>query len=229
MNPDRCISPGRAVRWCAFIVAIGAVLNTVATYALVAARCKLTPVRWIIAESPWSGLELKGLGRRRLLLEGYGTRGFLVPPGWVVSDEAPLPHWYTLPEEPARRVLTIAAVDLYGWPAPSLRCSTGDVFRGELRGAIRLADRRRSQRHNFVGYDAWSHYLVPYNVILMGFAANTLFYGTIGTSLLCAWRTLRRCHVRRRAHRGLCGACGYHVMDLQVCPECGKPMSHSSE
>ncbi len=51
-----------------------------------------------------------------------------------------------------------------------------------------------------------------------GFALNTLLFGTAaGGAMLAvgsAWR-------RRRRRRGLCVRCGYDVVGLAVCPECG--------
>ena len=211
----------RLIKYLGISLAAGIVINTFVAYILIIVRSQLAPLRWVDVEAPWRGLELAGFGRRRLLLVGHGSGGVLLQPGWGVSERSPMPRWYRLPAPPTRRMLAVAAVDLYGWPAPTLTYGTNDISRAEIWGAIRLLDTRRSTRHYFVGSDAWSQYLLPYRVVLGGFVLNTLFYGSLCAALICVADMLVRLRRRRRLHAGLCDNCSYNVTGLDVCPECG--------
>lgn len=63
---------------------------------------------------------------------------------------------------------------------------------------------------------------LPLTPVWWGLALNTIVYALAlheGVSII---RTVRK---RRRARRGLCGACGYPSRDrATVCPECGAPV-----
>lgn len=69
-------------------------------------------------------------------------------------------------------------------------------------------------------------YVYPLIPLSLGFAVNTMFYGSLAWFFLFGVTTLRR---RRRIRRNLCLSCGYSlagavaVNNTITCPECGKP------
>ena len=106
-------------------------------------------------------------------------------------------------------------VDTFGWPARSIRrASAGYTSTGRLTTVEGWE----------VGFDVWPSHPMP-----IGFVANTLLYGAVLSTPVCAWcapRTIRRWH---RCRRGLCIQCAYPVADLdKPCPECGKPSTSSA-
>jgi hypothetical protein len=62
--------------------------------------------------------------------------------------------------------------------------------------------------------------ILPVFIRWSGFLINTLFYAALAWCVLTARRVLRR-RIRRWA--GWCVECGYHVRDLERCPECAAP------
>lgn len=61
---------------------------------------------------------------------------------------------------------------------------------------------------------------LPIRPIWQGFLINTLLYACLGYASLWTYRMLLR---RHRAKRSLCMACGYSVVGLSICSECGTP------
>ena len=65
---------------------------------------------------------------------------------------------------------------------------------------------------------------MPSRPLLLGFAADTMFYGGLLAMVWYSPGTFRRWHRRRK---GLCVHCAYPIADpASPCSECGKP--HSS-
>jgi hypothetical protein len=70
--------------------------------------------------------------------------------------------------------------------------------------------------------DPGRHWLMlPYGVMPLGFAVNTVAYGGLLLLAAFAWRAIVHRRSRRLA-RGLCPRCKYAIADLPTCPECGE-------
>jgi len=65
---------------------------------------------------------------------------------------------------------------------------------------------------------------IPTRIIPLGFAVNTLFYGSLITLVVWVWARLRR---RYRVSEGCCTACGYDLRGAahERCPECGASLT----
>ena len=105
----------------------------------------------------------------------------------------------------------------FGWPTASLyfdvTLNSSLKSRKQVFGGWELRDGLQ-----FLG----SGRVLPYRVIPIGFAANTLLYAAILWSLICG-RTTRRRLIRNR--RSLCSACGYPIGESPVCTECGRALA----
>jgi hypothetical protein len=121
--------------------------------------------------------------------------------------------------------------DQCGQPRPDwhlARVSAGLPF-AMMVGEWRDADSRDAiptipAIHN-IGYR-----LYPKRVLWLGLTANVAVYGLLTLGLTtCIANVLGfvRAVIRDRHH--LCRSCGYEVLDLPLCPECGLPVRAASE
>ena len=62
---------------------------------------------------------------------------------------------------------------------------------------------------------------IPLRPLPLGLLVSTLAWSPVGFALLVGAGHLR---TRSRKRRGLCTACGYNIVGVTRCPECGVPV-----
>ena len=62
---------------------------------------------------------------------------------------------------------------------------------------------------------------IPLRPLPLGLLVSTLSWSPVGFALIFGVRQLR---TRSRKRRGLCTACGYAIVGVARCPECGVPV-----
>ncbi len=137
-------------------------------------------------------------------------------------------HWFLTMERPSAPdshvffgVMYLVIAHRAGWPALALECDRSGAWTGEEHPW------QKQWRHGLIP-PVFAHALsgrgdgsnpIPLRPIWPGFALNTLLYGAACWTLVSGPCTLRRW---RRVRRGSCLACGYPVVGLGRCPECGR-------
>lgn len=111
-------------------------------------------------------------------------------------------------------------VEDYGWPLRSWsvwhHMSSGGRWR--LVAGVPLSSLGKRPGAVAALSPQWAAPVVPRPLYLAG---NAGFFGVLAWSGSWAYRTWRG---RKRAQKGLCGACGYGPVEgASRCPECGKP------
>lgn len=176
---------------------------------------------WITRETlgqpgGWVALPMEGLRgdnpERAAMV--FGKDGWIHPMAWA-TFAAPAPT------DPARG-LTQAILEEIGWPCTA--------FRGGV--SIRIADQTRPkaeaiERHGailaddaeFLGQGPWSNArVIPLRPAPVGFAVNTIVFGSVAAAIVA----IRRRFVRTgRRQRGECPACGHPLAGASRCVECG--------
>jgi hypothetical protein len=105
----------------------------------------------------------------------------------------------------------------YGWPFRSLRRMDQPHLAGRCGNGVTDEDRRRSdQLYKALVTDTDKRVHVAWRGALL----NTVVYSSVFGVLACAPLVLGR---RPQGKPGHCMRCGYQVLDLKICPECGTP------
>lgn len=143
------------------------------------------------------------------------------PPWWSAANERPVI------DDPERPDMTNKFVEAaYGWPLVALRYEyhyrhmrvgfSGNLFFLEsVEGGIVL-----SETQNLAHPNDWRpvFHALPYHIIPLNFAINTLLY-----ALLIALLWFGPLHLRHRwrLHRSRCPRCAYPIGESPICTECG--------
>ncbi len=125
------------------------------------------------------------------------------------------PRWVRLP--PDEQALATVA---YGWPAPAVMYWTeSPVYQRSRRSAaLRLPTWKETSI--FPGMSRSRTILLPVIPIPLGLAVNSLFFGAFWW---CVIRGVKQAARALKRRRGRCTRCGYDVIGLDRCPECGDP------
>lgn len=132
----------------------------------------------------------------------------------VERREPDSPRWGAT----ALRDRRLVKVEAFGWPFRAMKVTFES-------SSIDLPLRTRPRLGGFeIDVDDWSNLnadssrTLPLHPIGAGLAANALLFGLVIFCLVAAPRALRRWF---RARRGRCTGCGYLLVGLARCPECG--------
>lgn len=145
----------------------------------------------------------------------------LPPPWWSKANARPVI------DDPERPDMTNKYVEAaYGWPLVALKYEyhyrhmrvgfSGNLYYLEsVEGGIVLSEMENLRHPN-----DWRpvFHALPYHIIALHFAINTVLY-----ALLIALLWFGPIHLRRRwrLHRGRCPKCAYPIGESPVCTECG--------
>jgi hypothetical protein len=171
-----------------------------------------------------------------------GVRGYEF---WSDAAPGPLEAWLPGPWEPeSLRTRVSARVLQVGWP---LACLQGEELVEQVRvemdfaawtatvpmwdlglppehmeSRAALLEARLPSRGGSSAFIAYPPLVptpyLPVRPLALGFTINSLLYASLAAALLGAAGAVR---VLWRRHRGRCGCCGYAVLGLATCPECG--------
>lgn len=209
------------------LLAFAAAAQVGVAYGLVFAR------QWEIVDDPWP---------QELLMDGWPGP---VPPRWKQSPEGIVVHpqrlfsnrtvaweWESLH---GRVDLTTLEMNTWrmGWPVRSLAAYRHLRILPNARQTTELVKWRAGW------LQAWMNGHVqrpakpgdpprvwPMYPIWSGLVLNTLIFAAVPAGVWWVGRQAKRAWRRRR---GLCTRCGYELVGLAMCPECGVPCSQSDK
>jgi hypothetical protein len=144
------------------------------------------------------------------------------------SEASLIPAWsrrLSTPDDDPERTLRVAFAVESGWPARALGAEVAFFLKypasvSSHSAALLWSDADADPR-------TWPFRVIPLRILWPGFVANTLCW----VALIVVYRVvveLTRFFVGRRRAGGRCAGCGYLVLDLASCPECGSPATPSS-
>jgi hypothetical protein len=187
----------------------------------------------------WSGALLSDPNSSRMQILKHRAWEIRPPAGWPEAPESEMrvswlmmeiriqDHDNALPLDRSRVQGYRLFSRLYGFPSRCLRATSAHVY--QVNGPIIRIPLTTIER----GIDSSSTQqdlrAIALNPIPFGLATNTGIYGAIAFVLRLLWTSIRSATRRRRAARNRCSSCGYPVINLDICPECGTPVACGSD
>lgn len=170
--------------------------------------------RWEVRQTTSFGVGVVVAVRGRVTAERPMPIG--LAPSWSRTREAPAPHDQT----PFGFVADMAS----GWP---MRCLSSSHFgTNPIDNQGRVSKTVWTTSWGIPIGRSWDPQLMPPRTIPLrplplGLLVTTLAWSPVGFVLIVGVRHVR---TRRRKRRGLCIICGYAIVGVTRCPECGVPV-----